>query len=242
MNIPPKIYSEKKQTASTILFVDDEAQELKYFTRALHKEFTIKTASSVDEAINILDNHHQEIAVVISDQRMPVKHGLELLQYTHTNYSHIIRMLTTAYCDIDSSINAINQAEVFRYIPKPWNLDELSSSLNQALKRYYANTNNQISINPSATIICEFEEDCEHWLMYALHAYGDINIYKGGLEALACKYSIRIHKDLLEESAIKETSAVIDKILQERFLSDTVLLDMHSQSSKGFGIKALPLN
>ncbi len=175
MNISPKIYSEEKRVASTILFVDDETQELKYFTRALHKEFTIKTASSVDEAITVLDNHHREVAVVISDQRMPVKHGLELLQYTHTHYAHIIRMLTTAYCDMDSSIAAINQAEVFRYIAKPWNLDELSNSLNQALKRYHANTNNHKNINHSDTILAEFKEDCEHWLMYALHAYGDIS-------------------------------------------------------------------
>ena len=220
--------------ASTILFVDDEKHETKYFKKALSQTFTIQTADSVDSAINILSLEHKNIAVIITDQRMPKQVGLELLQHTQTHYPNIVRMLTTAYCDIDSAVSAINQAEVFRYIPKPWDLDILEEALHQALKRYQSlqeNTGHTLQ----DSLIDEFKDDCQHWLMYAIHAYGDEDVYRSGIEALACRYSIRINSQF-ETPKAQEVSRQIDQILNNDFLNDAVLNNLREQKNKGFGV------
>ncbi len=220
-------------SAATILFVDDEKHETKYFKKALSNIFSIETADSVNSAIEILNSKHSEIAVVITDQRMPKQLGLELLQYTQTHYPDIVRMLTTAFCDIDSAINAINKAEVFRYIPKPWGLDALEDALHQALKRFnasHANTGNALK----DSLIEELRDDCQHWLMYAIHAYGDEHVYKSGIEALACRYNVRVN-DHFENNQVEEIRQHIDKILTQEFLNEAIFKDLQAQENKGFG-------
>lgn len=224
--------------ASTILFVDDEKQVLKYFKKSLETDFTIKTANSVSNAIEILDQHHQEIAVVISDQRMPVKQGLELLRYSKRNYPEIIRMLTTAYFDTEHSIDAINQADVFRFIPKPWNVEELIINLNQALNRFQSSNQYQQVAPNEYMVLHNFKEDCEQWLSYALHAYGDVDIYKGGIEAHSYNYHVLIQKDFEIEQA-RRLSASMNKMLDEYFLNEEIILNMHTQRDIGFGLPNL---
>ncbi len=221
-------------TASTILFVDDEKHETKYFKKALSHIFNIEVADSVNSTIEILNKKHQHIAVVITDQRMPKQLGLELLQYTQTHYPNIVRMLTTAFCDSESAIAAINKAEVFRYIPKPWDLDTLEDALHQALKRFNSsqqNTGNALE----ASLIEELRDDCEHWLMYAMHAYGDEDVYRNGIEALACRYNVLINSHF-ERDVAQVISQKVDNILSQDFLSETILKGLQSQTSQGFGV------
>jgi two-component system probable response regulator PhcQ len=116
-----------------ILFVDDEENARKYFDKGLKHNFNILTAANVDEAIKILTENHQNIAVVITDQRMPGGNGIKLLRFLRENYPHIIRLLTTAYSDLSEAIDAVNSGEIFRYIQKPWNYDLLQTELKQAL-------------------------------------------------------------------------------------------------------------
>lgn len=236
MNAEHKMTNENNNNPSTVLFVDDENQALKYFSKAFKKEHTILTSNSVDDAINVLEEHHEEIAVVICDQRMPIKYGIELLKYTHQNYPHIIRMLTTAYCDLEDSIHAINQAEVFRYIPKPWNLDDLNNQINLALKRYSDNT--QIGTNFDIDMdkqLQQFTEDCQHWLTYSLRAYGDVEIYKGGIEALSHNFYERIQKHIELDQHIY-VSRAINEILDKYFLSKMTLLNMQAQKDESLGM------
>lgn len=238
MDSHDKTVDVNKIAASTILFVDDEKQTLKYFEKSLQKQFAIKTANSVDKAIEVLEQQHQEIAIVISDQKMPVKQGLELLRYTKENHPEIIRMLTTAYFDTENTIEAINKAEVFRFIPKPWNVEELHKNLNQALNRFQSsNQNQQVSPNEYMTLQ-NFKEDCEQWLSYALHAYGDVDIYKGGIEAHAYNYHVLIHKEFAIEQ-VRRLSASMNKMLEEYFLNEEIILNMHAQRDIGFGLPNL---
>jgi len=116
-----------------VLFVDDESQALKYFRRVYEKDFDVLTASSVDEAAAILDEQGDSIAVVITDQRMPKKTGVELLQKVREERPEIVRMLTTAYSDLDSAIEAVNSGEIFRYVTKPWDMRELRGTLLRAI-------------------------------------------------------------------------------------------------------------
>ncbi len=221
-------------TASTILFVDDEKHVTKYFKKALSHTFSIQTANSVSDAITLLDKQHSQIAVVITDQRMPKQLGIELLQHTQTHYPDIVRMLTTAFCDVDSAVSAINKAEVFRYIPKPWDIDALEETIHHALNRF--TTLNTQSINASQDhLIEEIKDDCQHWLMYAIHAYGDEDVYKSGIEALTCRYDILITNRFDKESA-SILRKEMEQIISDNFLTDSILEDLRVQSTKGFGV------
>jgi DNA-binding NtrC family response regulator len=225
------------KTTPIILFVDDEERVTKYFKKALTGVFKIETAQSVDAAIDILNEKHQEIAVVLTDQRMPIKQGLELLEFTQTHYPKIIRMLTTAFCDIDNAVDAINKAEVFRYIPKPWDLDKLEEALHQAIKRFHSLQKNTGS-SLKSDLLTELKNDCQHWLMYAIHAYGDVNVYQSGIEALACRYHILINSSFNKQKAHLIIQDV-DKILSDDFLNETILSSLQAQHDKGFGVSNL---
>ena len=117
-----------------ILFVDDEAMALKYFERLVGPLAPVITASSVEEGKAILQARGAEIAVLVSDQRMPGERGNELLRHAREFHPHIVRLLTTAYSDIGEAVEAINSGEIFRYINKPWELDVLRADLKQALE------------------------------------------------------------------------------------------------------------
>lgn len=119
--------------AATILYVDDEATALKYFQRAIGALAPVLTAVSVEEGKQVLDAHHDTIAVLVSDQRMPGGHGNELLAYARERYPHIVRILTTAYSELEQTVEAVNEGQIHRYIQKPWEIAALRMELKQAL-------------------------------------------------------------------------------------------------------------
>lgn len=117
-----------------ILFVDDEATAVKYFQRAIDSLAPVVTAGTVDEGKRMLDEHAQSLAVLISDQRMPGGYGNELLQYARAQYPNIVRILTTAYSELEHTVEAVNQGQIHRYIQKPWDISALRMELKQALE------------------------------------------------------------------------------------------------------------
>lgn len=117
-----------------ILFVDDEAMALKYFERLVSPIAPVLTALSVEEGKAVLRERGAEIAVLVSDQRMPGERGNELLRYAREHHPHIVRMLTTAYSELGEAIEAINTGEIYRYINKPWDLESLRADLKHALE------------------------------------------------------------------------------------------------------------
>ncbi|QIM53069.1 response regulator [Hydrogenophaga crocea] len=121
-------------TRNKILYVDDEAMALKYFERLVSPLAPVLTATSVDEGRALLDAHAGEIAVLVSDQRMPGARGNELLRHARERHPAVVRMLTTAYSDIGEAIEAINSGEIYRYIAKPWELEHLRADLRNALE------------------------------------------------------------------------------------------------------------
>ncbi|MBL0920490.1 MAG: response regulator [Hydrogenophaga sp.] len=120
-------------TRNKILYVDDEAMALKYFERLVSPLAPVLTATSVDEGRALLDAQGHEIAVLVSDQRMPGARGNELLRHAREHHPAVVRMLTTAYSDIGEAIEAINSGEIYRYISKPWELEHLRADLRNAL-------------------------------------------------------------------------------------------------------------
>lgn len=119
-----------------ILIVDDEPQAVKYFKKAFGTKYDVLTATSADEAESLILSGNHNIGLVISDQRMPGRSGVSLLNRIRNERPDIIRMLTTAYADLDSAIDAVNKGEVLRYISKPWDLRVLEAEIDQAITFY----------------------------------------------------------------------------------------------------------
>ena len=126
----------KSKIPVEIMIVDDEPQAVKYFYKAFSDKYDIVTATSADEAEDIILSGKHEIGVVITDQRMPGRSGVSLLASIRKKRPEIVRMLASAYCDLDSAIQAVNSSEIFRYISKPWDLGSLEVDLEQAVTHH----------------------------------------------------------------------------------------------------------
>lgn len=122
--------------AHTILFVDDEAQACKWFARLFADEFSIITAAGVDEALQLLRERAPDIAVLITDYRMPMKNGLQLLRVAQSEHRHVVRLLATAYAEKDIAMAAINQGRVLQILEKPFDEAQVRSVLREALDMY----------------------------------------------------------------------------------------------------------
>jgi len=120
--------------APQILFVDDEASAVKYFERAIGSLAPVITAGSVAEGKRMLDQHAATLNVLVSDQRMPGEYGNELLHYAREHYPQIVRILTTAYSELENTVEAVNQGQIHRYLQKPWDIAELRLEMKQALE------------------------------------------------------------------------------------------------------------
>lgn len=123
-----------QESAAAIIFVDDEATAVKYFQRAIGSLAPVLTGGSVEEGKALLDAHGDRVGVLVSDQRMPGEFGNELLRYASERYPHVVRILTTAYSEIDQTVAAVNLGHIHRYIKKPWDIAALRMELKQALE------------------------------------------------------------------------------------------------------------
>ncbi len=117
-----------------VLYVDDEENNLVAFRASFRRIFSVFTALSVKEAKEVLALN--TIHVLITDQRMPLELGTELLAYAVHDYPDQIRILLTGFSDIDALTDAINRGQIFRYLKKPWNENELRETIENAYKVY----------------------------------------------------------------------------------------------------------
>jgi response regulator RpfG family c-di-GMP phosphodiesterase len=118
-----------------ILIVDDEAQVLSSLADLLRKDFYIFATTDVDEAQRLLISHNM-FSLVISDQRMPVLTGAELLARACKTSPDTARILLTGYSDIDAVIDAVNQGMITKYITKPWDAAKLIEVLKPIAERH----------------------------------------------------------------------------------------------------------
>ncbi|MEG4976471.1 SpoIIE family protein phosphatase [Microcoleus sp. K4-B3] len=118
-----------------LMVVDDEPDNLDLLYRTFRRDFQVYKADSALSALEVLDEQG-EMAVIISDQRMPEMNGTEFLGKTVERFPDTIRILLTGYTDVEDLVEAINSGQVFKYITKPWNPEELKLVINQASDTY----------------------------------------------------------------------------------------------------------
>ena len=120
-----------------LLIVDDELANIRLLERLFRQDYFCLTASSGEEAMELLDQH--EVAVIITDQRMPGMTGVELLKRSADRRPHMVRILLTGYTDLEALIEAVNCGLVYMYINKPWNNDDLKLRVSRAVEHYETN-------------------------------------------------------------------------------------------------------
>ena len=120
----------------TVLFVDDEEKILRSLKRGLIDEpYKSLFAKSGKEALEILKQN--EVHVLVTDMRMPEMPGLELLKIVKEEYPHLVRMVLSGYTQVTTLLTAINQGEIFKFITKPWQLEEEFKPAIQEAVEYY---------------------------------------------------------------------------------------------------------
>ncbi len=120
-----------------LLIVDDEMANIRLLERLFRDDYYCLTASSGEEAIKLLDQH--DVAVIVTDQRMPQMTGIELLKRSADSRPHMVRILLTGYTDIDALAEAVNCGLVYMYVSKPWNNEDLKLRISRAVEHYEDN-------------------------------------------------------------------------------------------------------
>ncbi|WP_346291025.1 response regulator [Sphaerothrix gracilis] len=118
-----------------MLVVDDEPDNLDLLYRTFRRSFQVLRAESGQEALGLLSDCG-EVAVIISDQRMPEMKGTEFLSKTVSNFPDTMRIILTGFTDVEDLVEAINAGQVYRYITKPWDPEELKDVVYRAAETY----------------------------------------------------------------------------------------------------------
>lgn len=120
-----------------ILLVDDEPANLRLLERLFRRDYHVLIASSGAEALDLLSRH--DVALLITDQRMPGMTGIELLKKAADLRPHMVRIILSGYADMSALVEAINCGQVYRYLTKPWSNDDLRLTVERGIEHYESN-------------------------------------------------------------------------------------------------------
>ncbi|MEL6776403.1 MAG: response regulator [Cyanobacteria bacterium J06597_16] len=132
---PLTLASYKPSKKPRMLVVDDEPDNLDLLYRTFRRDFKVLRAESGVEALEVLSSEG-EVAVIISDQRMPEMKGTEFLSKTVPDFPDTVRIILTGFTDVEDLVDAINAGQVYRYITKPWDPEELKHVVERASETY----------------------------------------------------------------------------------------------------------
>ncbi len=149
-----------------VLFVDDEEKTRKYFRRLYGEIFRILEASDGVEALSVFRAHAAEIGIIVTDQRMPNETGVGFLSKISDQYPDVVKILSTAYSDLDAAIGSVNKGGIYRYITKPWEVSEFEVTLRRAMEFFIV------------------KRDLNHLMAAKMQALGNV-IYSSRLGAFA---------------------------------------------------------
>jgi two-component system probable response regulator PhcQ len=129
--MPTNYYDYKKYY---ILYVDDEEKSLKYFKETFGEKFSVLTAPNAFEGYQLLREHMAQTAILMTDQRMPGEKGIQLLEKARLLKPQILRIMVTAYSDLETAIESVNTGAIYKYITKPWDIPQLEVTLQRGLE------------------------------------------------------------------------------------------------------------
>ena len=127
-----------------LLYVDDEESNLRIFKMTFKRDYEVFTAISGLEAIEILKDN--PIQLIITDQKMPEMTGTEFLERTLPDHPDVIRIILTGFSDIEAIVRAVNKANIYKYVTKPWNREDFKIIIDEALSLYQYRANKDLRI------------------------------------------------------------------------------------------------
>ena len=139
-----------------ILIVDDEPANLRVLERLFRDHYEVLVANSGSEALELLLQY--DVALLITDQRMPAMTGIELLKQTVAVRPRMVRLILTGYTDIEALVEAINCGHVYRYVTKPWNNDELLLTVKRALEHFEMNKRSHELVSANERLVLRMRE------------------------------------------------------------------------------------
>ncbi len=156
----PIIDSVTTKKEYNVLLVDDEKNVLNSLKRLFRKEpYNLILATTAEEGIEKLSE--MEFQVIMSDYRMPGKNGVEFLKEVKKICPESIRMLLSGYADIDAIIKAVNEGEIYKFLTKPWNDDELKITVKRAVEQYELQKENMTLTRKLKSLNKSLEEKVE---------------------------------------------------------------------------------
>lgn len=182
------------QTLYKVLIIDDEPANLRLLRRVLGDEYEIFAAQSGPEGLEIL--RQEDICLIITDQRMPEMSGVQVLEASQAIRPNAIKMLLTGYTDIQALIDAINSGNVYKYIQKPWDAEDLKLTVRRAVETYDLRRRNEqlvIQLQSSLHQIEALSLGTIRALADALDAKCD---YTSGHSLRVSRYAITIGKNI----------------------------------------------
>ncbi|VXD16381.1 putative GAF sensor protein [Planktothrix serta PCC 8927] len=134
-SVKRQLMNHQRPKKPKMLVVDDEPDNLDLLYRTFRRNFNVFKAESGVRALEILGDEG-EVAVIISDQRMPEMKGTEFLSKTVPQFPNTVRIILTGFTDIEDLVDAINSGQVYKYITKPWDPNELKAVVERAAETY----------------------------------------------------------------------------------------------------------
>ena len=119
-----------------VLYVDDEEKAFEMLRGSFGDEFHILTTNGADAGFKLIEEHGDDIGVLLSDPRMPGQTGVQLLEKTRHLRPRLVRMMVTAYADYSATVDAVNLGNIFRYISKPIQIEDMRNTLERAMEFY----------------------------------------------------------------------------------------------------------
>ncbi len=146
-----------------ILFVDDEERILRSLAMQFRRQYQVFTETDPHKALQLLEQ--EDIHILVSDQRMPLMSGAELLAHAREIRPDCLRILLTGYSDLDAAVEALNSGGIFRYLTKPWEPQEMAFTLRQAaeIAERQAQLDDPLApkVNPSPVSVLLLDDDAE---------------------------------------------------------------------------------
>lgn len=171
-----------------VLYIDDELNNLNSFKATFRFDYIVLLASSASQALEML-RQHEDIHIILCDQRMPDKTGVQFFEEIRNEYPNPVRMLITGYTDIESVIESINRGHVFRYIKKPWTDVDIKSAIHEGDKFFLTNS---MLINKNNELQSAYEE-------LGKFAYSVTHDMRGPLLSVLGALEITRHIDNVDE-------------------------------------------
>ncbi len=223
---PLTLASNQHSKKPRMLVVDDEPDNLDLLFRTFRRDFKVLKAESGVEALEILADDG-EVAVIISDQRMPEMKGTEFLSKTVPDFPDTVRIILTGFTDVEDLVEAINAGQVYRYITKPWDPDELKFVVGKASATYDL-------LKGQSAELHKAEKQCKMMMVVGQIAAQSMQ-KEEALQYLANGFGEALNADacvlILTDESTGSSYGFVEKELSDSQLVIDAIASQHSQSA-----------